>query len=498
MSNEPNTDKVSTQPEILKQKLQESKELFWQPNREFVKSKITPTWLSSASNRGTKYTVDQVKTLLGDPVKNYRKLQKISLHLWHTSPVYQNFIMYLATIMTFDYVLYPDDDKNATTLQKRLMQSAKIVKQAQVKTNFPNIMARTLLLGETFLYELIDKGNTIFKEIPNNICELAMVDDNNLWRYFVNLAFITPQSAYELPEEIQDEYYRWIEGGKNKKNVEKLIEGHLITIPAHYYLVSNKGYSVFAHMQKNSHDYPYLASMFPDLIRLEDDKEYFDEFIKEANLKIIHMKIPIDDDGYPLLDKDTIDVYHETTKDHVPSTVKVATNPFEMVGINMDKGQSSFTNIVEHSDKVVKSDSGISSTIFEANTTNGLGYSTEADAAKMYPLLQYFTNIVNNMIKDTKWKSTFLPINIFNRKEWHERFTSDLANGGIRMKWISTGGLEIYDELMLAKAEQDMDLESLFPPKMSANQMSGNDEGGREELPEEKKSDSTVKVQGTQ
>ena len=100
----------------------------------------------------------------------------------------------------------------------------------------------------------------------------------------------------------------------------------------------------------------------------------------------------------------------------------------------MDKGQQNFTNIVEHSDKVVKSDSGISSTIFEASTTNGLMYSVEADASKMYPLLQFFTNIINAMIKNTKYKITFLPINIFNKKDWHEKYTSDLAVGGSRFE----------------------------------------------------------------
>jgi hypothetical protein len=87
---------------------------------------------------------------------------------------------------------------------------------------------------------------------------------------------------------------RW---GKKKGN--KTIDG--ITIPDYLYQISDKGFAIFTHMRKVQHDYPYFANMFGDLNSLESDKDYQSDYIKENNLKLVHMKVPTDkESGKPL------------------------------------------------------------------------------------------------------------------------------------------------------------------------------------------------------
>jgi len=267
------------------------KENFYIPN-EYAKSKVSPLWQTGIGSSSTStYTKKQVELLLKNPIANHQKLKDVSDWLWTNSPMYQNIIYYLSTILTYDYILYPDGfELKAQTMEKRFVNSAKSIRSIQTKYNFPLMTWRTLLNGDTYWYELSDKDNTIYQEIKSDICQLAFIDSDNLWRYYVDLSKITPSYYFELPIEIQEAYNSWITGGKNRKDREVRIdlgetdEG-IMVIPEYLYLVSKKGKSMFAHLQKGQHDYPYLASMFPDLIALEENKDYFNDVLKANNIQ---------------------------------------------------------------------------------------------------------------------------------------------------------------------------------------------------------------------
>ena len=465
-------------------------------NQRFSKSMVLPLWQTLNTKSYSKYTNEQIDNMLKNPYASYKELQSVSNYLWATCPMYQNIIFYHATIMSFDYLLYPEKvNVNNITLENRLISSAKTVKESQVKSIFPTITLRTLLNGETYWYDLSDSNNTIYAEIDSTYCQLAFVDDDNLWRYFVDLSRITVTNLYELPDEIRIAYDNWVKKGKNKQKTEKIIEGYTVTIPDSFYLVGKKGFSLFAHMKKAQHDYPFLASMFTEFNSLEDNKDYFDSYLKENNIKIIHLKIPIDKDtGKPLMDEGIIRAYHESAKEHLPSNVAPMTNPFEVEGIALDKSQQTGINLVEHSKKIVQDSSGISETIFSASTTNGLKYSTTADAVKMYPLLYFYENLINYKIKSQGFRISFLQINHYDRLEWHKQYSANMAVGGLRNQFISTSNIELYDFLMISKMEKLLNFDDYLPVKMSANQMNSDDVVGRKELDAGEKADSTVIV----
>jgi hypothetical protein len=148
---------------------------------------------------------------------------------------------------------------------------------------------------------------------------------------------------------------------------------------------------------------------------------------------------------------------------------------------------------VQHSEAVVASDSGVSTTIFSANTTNGLAYATSKDVGKMLPYLYYFTYILNYKIKSQKMQVKFLPISLKDRLDWHKQYSADMAMGGSRMLWMATSGIEIYESLKIAEFEKLIDIDSLLPVKMSGNQMNAEDgAGGRPTVDEGDKAEGTV------
>jgi len=442
--------------------------------RNIMKTNIKPMWAMTYTKAlAQTYSEAQILEFLKDPRTNYKKLQGVSEYLYNTSKLYQNFLYYLSTVMTFDYIIFPTEIDNIKekTLWSRLETSAMRVYNIQPEYNFPHMLMRTLLNGESYWYNISTDNAEIFSEVPSKYCQAAGFDNNNLWRYWVNLTLIDPNMLNELPLEIQDAYNKY-----NKKKIK--------TEDDNFYLVSDRGFAMFCHGTSETHDYPYFSSMFIDLTRLEGDKDYFNNFIKADNIKLIHCKVPIDEkSGMPLMEKGVIQDYHDSLKEHLPENVAPITNPFETEGINLDSAQKTGINIVEVAKKNVQDDSGISDSMFAADTTMGLKYSTLADSANMYPLLAYFENYVNFKLKDQKFKCKFLRINHYDKLEWNKSFASGMSmSGDNRSKYIATSQTGLYEFIMTAKMEKAIDIDSLMPIKESAFTQSGD--AGRPETTE--------------
>lgn len=473
------------------------KDKFFIP-RNYARSNVQPLWAVTPSNSSTrKYTSEQINKLLLNPHITFKELQNVSNYLLYNSSMYNNFLDYLSNILTWDYVIGCEDiDKvNKTTIENRYYEAAKAIYKINVKTVFPAMLKRVLTNGECYFYNMIDGSNNIIVEIDSNICQLAKIDDSNIWRYYINVHLIDLLRVYEYPKEIQDFHKEWIDGGKKK--TKKIVDD--IEIPNYLYPVSNNGFAIFAHVRKTQHDYPYFASLFEDLNNLESDKDYMGDYIKESNTKLIHMRVPTDKDtGIPLMDEKIIRAYHDSAKEHLPRSVSPLTNPFIVEAITLDTAESKAINLVEYSNKVVMQDSGISDSIFNAASTLGLQYSTLADSSKLYPLLYFFENFINLQIKSFKCKAKFLKINQFNQLDWHERYYADVLAGGSRSLFAVTGGIEPYDVINLAKTEDILGFDDLLKPKINGSQISGNQDqngdNGRPKIDPKKAADSTNQV----
>lgn len=497
------TKETKSKVVVDKSKVNDKRE-FFVPRNQFSKSYVHPIWTrnNNSGSTGKKYTNAQIDTMLQNPYMNYKQLQDVSNYFWRTSPFYQNIIYYLGTLMTFDGVLAPNSViDNASALEKRLLSSALAVKKINVKSTFPSMMIRTLLNGETYWYDLSSEkeGITLIEEIPSKYCRLAYIDDiTGLWRYYVDLSLIESTSLYELPPEIIKAYNGYLKLDRTQQKEKTFNPDLNMEVPNYLHLVGENGHAIFVHKDKSQHDYPFLASMFKDINTLEENKDYMDEYLKESNIKLLHLKIPINKEtGEPLLEEGFIRAFHDSAKEHLPASTAPLTNPFDVKALNFDRVQDAALNVTKNSKEMAQFGSGISETLFNANTTNGLGYSIEADASKMYPLLSYFTNWVNFKIRTYKFSVSFLQIHRHNREDWHKQYATDLLNGGQRSLFMATNGLDLYDSIMISKMEKLLGFDDWLPAKMNASQMGSQDlvEGkvsNRPELADKDKSDGTI------
>lgn len=445
--------------------------------REMSRVKLNPLWKQTGYFQSVRVqdTNERIIGWLKDPYVNYRNLQRLSNYFWYTSTFYQNILYYLATGMTFDYLLTPTTiSSNKNNMTKRLEKAAEIVWMSQVKSTFPNMLLRTLIQGETYWYDISDGDNTIFKEIPAEICLFAMIDENNIWRYYVDLSMIQPNTLITLPEEIQKAHKSYVKSGITDKKATKKIGN--MEIPAQYYLVSPQGFAMSAHPFFNHvHDYPFLASMFPDLNNFENDKEYFNEYVKNDNIKLVHNRIPLDSDGEPLLEYGKIKAYHEAAKEHLPSNVAPLTNPFDTKAIALDRSQQATINVVELSQKNAQFASGVSDTMFSASTNTGLRFSILFDLSKIFPFLAFFENLMNYKLRDQKFQISFLPVTHYNKLDWYKEYRSSMAQGGSRWNYISLESTDLLTWLNGAKFADQINLDQYMPNKASAYQQSGSE-----------------------
>ena len=439
-----------------------------------------------------------IKKLLSNPLTSYKELQGISRDFEYRSRAYTNIAWYNASIITFDYIIAPNTETvvKDKTLWGRYLDAARIAKTCQVKSNFPSMLYRTLVNGETFWYDLSDKTNVIFKEIPSSVCKMAMIDDDNLWRYYVDLNLIDSNELMEYPKEIRIAYKNYMDNIKQDsqfKNKKYLDSEFGIEIYNYLYLVTKKGFAMGCHMMFELHDYPYFSNMFVDVNNYESDKEYYNELIKDNNTKLVHFEVPLDKMGEPTVEYDDIRKYHEAAKSHVPNNVKVLTNPFKPTGITLDKSQQQAISSSDNSRGNMAYSSGISETMWNASTTNGLKYSVEADAAKMKPLMKFFEDLMNYKMKESKMTFQILKeINQYNKIEWYKLLKDGMGSGDLRSGFMSAGVYEPYDYIVLARMEEQLDFDGLLKPKLMSAQMSGSEEAGAPVKNGDDRSDETV------
>jgi len=405
----------------------------------------------------------QVDDALKDPYSNYQILQDYSYRISGLSTFYNNYLEYLANLLTFDYFLYPTKENVDHVEYTRL---AKDVSKYDVKS-FPRVaLYDTLKYGESYWIPVTSsqagEGNkTMYQKIPKKYCRAYEKDNYGVYRFQINIAMIDYNDLEYMPNEIQQ--------------AKKLWEDKNINQP---WVTVRNGFALLAHLEYREHDYPYLAHIFTDFLSYEDNKTYYDDYLKEDNVKMVHNKIPIDkENNEPLYGFDVIKAYHEETKKNVPKNVSVATNPFDATALTFDKNSQIQANIVEQSKTNIENGAGINGSIFntEKTTAQILEKSMQKDANNMQRFLPEFENIFNWLFRGKGCKISFVDSNNYNKSVKISNYGQGLNNGGSRLQYIAYTGLEPYEFLQLSEVEKNIDVDSLMPPKAMSAQLSSSE-----------------------
>lgn len=406
---------------------------------------------------------DTIADMLHDPVRNYKSLREISLMLYNSNGIITNTINYLSGLYTYDYYIYPNFKADMTnagkSIEKNFFDSANLLDKMNVKETFQQIMQTIMIEGMGFYYEVVSPNKINLRKIPYDFCKITY-SEGGVCRYAVNLLKINVDNVNRFPKEIQKAW--------EKYRTDR-------TLP-HWYQVSNKGVA-FTTDDSLAYGLPYFTFLIDSVDRFEKAKERSDKKDDLNILKLIHQKIPVDTKTQkPALPIDMVDKFHRATKDNLPKTVSITTNPLDLNAISFEDSNND-NDIIERATKELWNTSGLSNQLF--NNTNNSAEALRKNVIVNQILLKRFFNsfniYINTKIVSKKHSFTFLGITEMNRKEWVDSASKSLGFGGSRLYALACQGLTPLQAINLLKLEQEvLDIDSLMLPKDTSYTISSN------------------------
>lgn len=471
----------------------------------FAKNSVSVKLASSASSSSNvgKVSVDTIRQMLEDPVKNYETLHAVSYALERRQGIYARLLQYFSNALTYDHVIIPTDDVDegsAEKLLKNYKKSALQLNKLNPKFHLAYFQYKRMLSGEIFVYKLEDSKGIVYKEIPNSYCRV-IESENGVFRYQVDLSKFKDDTIIDFPLEFQRLYedYKASTKAKTKSKSKDKTTSSADTEPK-WQRIGENGIA-FPTKYDSLHSYPPLCYLFPELMEIEGIKELQLDFDRSDNVKLIHCEVPINKDtGKPIMDKPLVDAYNNALKQNLPEGFASIVNPFKMESINVNNGANAERrNLVSEAIDKIYTQSGVSDLLFanKKASSEALKKSIEVDMQSLYSTaLPLFTNYLNWEVSKNKFQVLLLEVSYFNRDDKMKLSRENMAYGGSRLHFMALNGFDPLQSFNILNFEQKvLRVNDIFIPAQSSHTQSGSDTGGRPSADEmDEVSDTTIQV----
>ena len=452
--------------------------------RYFAEASIT----QNAQNyvmKPAKYTAEEVIKLLESPYANAGTLQQVSWWLYYNSGIYHRIVHNFAGMNLYDLYLYPTvaskfvkDSKKKTATEKLLkeyMDIAKMFDKFSYKSNFRNAGVNLMIQGEVFLYIVEDNNGVIQKEIPPDMCKISKVINDGLYKYSINVSKLgTEQIKAMMPAELQQ---------LHDKHQQGTLDDELY-VDSSYVLVNDpNAICLSLNNQISTKSIPPLSYVFPSLIRLMDEESEEIADNRVNNLKLIHMKYGLDDEGEPIIDEEELRKMHYSAKSNLPAGVAINTNPLEVTTHTLQRNGSATTSSRQSVTELVYNNAGVNSELFNGNSSNNQAIisGTIADAIYADTLNNLFENYSKYLIKTKKknplWAVRFIRNNKYNESQVVTEAQACCTVGLSRLKLLACQHYSPLEGIGILDFECTAGIDELFQPLATSYTQSGDEEG---------------------
>ena len=481
--------------------------------------------LKELKTLASRFTREQIESMLRDPLFNEQKLRGASHYFYNTiAPIMKIYNMY-ADILS--YRTYIVANKKNTDNKKFIEEYEYLVnkkRQFDPKRTFRNITLQTFKEGKKFYYLRMDEGNDIFtlQEMPNDYCKIVHRWEGG-WQYSFNMMyFLKPGVSPEwFAPEFKDylaEFFCYYD--KDKKQMSGIAELPN-TVDAYYENRSwyfwkempiDKGW-VFGLDDSTADVVPPLSSMFLDANELNSYKLLEQELLSIPLKQIMTATVPFSSDNKTgshandtAITPDLITLYQDIIQTILPQSVDFIAAPFENFSIHTLESVASKNSIVGDAVKNFYNQGGVSGLLSTSDKPNiAMVKTTQVlETAFVDKLYHQYVNFLNTIKKNMNLK------NDFSYCVEGDRFSDKDVLASIE-KALSSGNSNLYSQFLsffgqdLDTASSTMDLVDAYgifdklKPMMSANQMSGKqtktgnvDNGRPPKNPEDMTSDGSV------
>ena len=438
---------------------------------------------TSASN--TSLSLETIQTALADPYSNIPFLQQVSKVMYYSNGIYTRLIEEFANIPMYDLYMTPttilgfSGKTNAIDkMNKEYEQIAQQIEKVNYKYNFKWFGRMLLLLGELYLYKVEDNSGIFYKMIPNDICRVSGIMENNIYKYSIDLSKLSNAELLStMPIPIQKLYEKYANGSLNGD--EKLVENY-------YHLEENEAVAfLFDDGNTRTKGVPPLCYLFDKIYRINEIEDADLESSAIDNLKIVHQKAPTNEEGELLMDVDILGQYHQATKRGLPRGVAITTNPLQMEVFTLQRQANNALTSSQRAYESVYTASGVNSELFNGarSSNESVINSIKTDEMVVDRFNLIFCNFLNYEIKSKKrnamWKVEMVRNTYFNKKDIQQSAREDITIGSSKLRYVATLGHTPLSALGLMMYESQMSLEQYFRPVQSAYNGGSTDDTGR-------------------
>lgn len=466
----------------------------------------------------------KVNPSLGDKIRvleainhgNYEKMRKISNFFYKTSGIYSRLCRYMAFLYRYDWMITPHTANNnfqKVNVDKMLdgfYKALNFLDDFHIKQFLGDVALKVIRNGCFYGYLIYNNDKLSIQELPIKYCRSrysvngrAAVEFN--MEYFQKCFYDENQRNRVLklfpPEFLKG--YRLYLAGK--------LPGDFRGDSAGWYLL-DPDYTVKFNI--NGEDFPAFISVIPAIIDLDQAQGLDRQKMKQKLLKIIIQKMPIDKNGDLVFDVDEAQQLHNNAVNMLGRAIGIdvlTTFADTEVADMSDKGNTTTVDELQKVERTVYNEAGVSQMQFNTDGNIALEKSILNDEASMYNLLLQFEEFLNVAIKPFNknpkkffYKVELLTTTIYNYKEMAKLFKEQTQLGYSKMLPQIALGQSQSSILASAYFENEvLDLLHVFIPPLMSSTMSadvlgksgsdGNGEAGRNELPDDEKSEKTLR-----
>ena len=371
-----------------------------------------------------KVTREDIIRWMKYPEKYAKELRDASIYLYEISTQYRRVVNYFADICPLYYIVYPfkfdpencDRKKFAASYKKALNYLEIMNLQHEMHKALVTAWREDIFAG--YIFQTKDSFY-IMKLDPDYIKIASIVDGCFLVAYDFSYFDSHKDDLEAWGEEFQTKYEIY----KNDVNMRWQI------------LDDKRQFCI-----KISEDVKYLLiplmGCFLGIFDIEDYKDLSKGATILRNYKALGLKLPTDDKGNLLIDKDLADEFYYQLCNVTPENIGVFETPMEVQAFDFERNGAEDPDKTYEAIRNFYNDVGVSSLLFgsDKQTAASLNISITADECLGFAVNRQIERNVNRLLKTAvggsiKFQITILDVSRFHLQQYHDMLVKDAQLG---------------------------------------------------------------------
>lgn len=414
-------------------------------------------------------TKESIERALQNPTSSEKDLRNASIYLYQINTRYRNLLNYYANLPCWSYVINPvnynPEKIKKDSFRKQYFKVCNILESMGIEKTMREIVVTALREGAYYGVVWGGDGNSfILQKLDPDYCYIVSIGDGGVFQFKYDVSQIKQEDVETYyPAVFSEMYQEYLRTGEKYQLVPPEVSVCFKADP------SVVEYSI-----------PVFSGTLPTLFEIENVKSLVESAAELSNYKLLAGTIPLDSEGSPLVDYNTVMQYYQHIANNVGDRVGVALSPFTLKDYSFEQsGTTAQIDNVSRANENFFAEAGTSALLHGAtNDTSGVTkLAIKVDEAYSFGLMYQAEKIVNRLLKlmggTAKFKIHFLEVSQFNREEKVEEYRSSMNYGIGKIEFLALMGIHQFDILGESYVEKNiLGIDDLFTPMRTASTQS--------------------------